>query len=219
MAGLIAIGPPWAGAPDALQSIIDGPVYSGLTPRWASGFIGGFIGRATSTWAGLMSLLPVQIGLAVYNESEPLVSSPNRSFTVKDMKALLHHVARVQQNYTSYSINRTDLWEYMSTNFFTLSAGPGVDLDCIYLVDRDTPFALKFTKDDFSDVGEYVSTVKGDGTVPMISAATPLAAWKAEGGYRVSGHPLDLGGTVSHMTMPQSEDIIGIVLDVLKYQG
>ena len=199
MAGLIAIGPPWAGAPDALQSIIDGPVYSGLTPDWATGFIGEFVGRATSTWAGLMSLLPVQIGLTVYNDSEPLVTTPNKSFTVKDMKALLKDVAKVQENYTAYSINRTDLWDYMSSNFFTLSDGPGVDLDCIYLVDRDTPFALKFAKDDFSDVGEYISFVKGDGTVPMISAATPPGG--VEGRGRAPGErppPQPSGRSIAH---------------------
>ena len=79
-------------------------------------------------------------------------------------------------NYTHYSINRTDLWDYMSHNFFTLSAGPGVDLDCIYLVDVDTPSGLRFLKDDFTDTGTYISAVKGDGTVPMISAAKPLEA-------------------------------------------
>lgn len=216
MAGLIAIGPPWAGSPQAIQSVIDGPVYSDLTPGWATGYIGEYIGKATSTWAGLLSLLPAQIGLGIYDESEPLVISPSRNFTINDMKDMLHHVSNVQVNYTHYSINRTDLWNYMSHNLFTLSAGPGVDLDCIYLVDVDTPYGLQYRNDDFTDTGTYISAVKGDGTVPMISAAKPLEAWTAEGGYNVTGYPLDLGGTLSHMEMPTSSDVIGIVLDVLR---
>ena len=177
---------------------------------------GTYIGQATSTWAGLLSLIPAQLGLNIYNDSEPLIISPNKNFTINDMKDLLHHVSKKQENYTQYSINRTELWNYMSDNLFSQSAGPGIDLDCIYLVDTDTPYTLQYTKDDFSDTGTYISTVKGDGTVPMISAASPLAAWEAEGGYNVTAHPLDLGGTVSHMSMPTSSDVVAIVLSVLK---
>ena len=51
MSGLIALAPPFVGAPDVLQSLIIGPVEAGITPVALSTKLG----RATGTWPALVS--------------------------------------------------------------------------------------------------------------------------------------------------------------------
>lgn len=58
MSGMIALAPPFAGAPDVLQSLISGPVYAGITPI----ILSNKIGRATGTWAAMVALLPAELG-------------------------------------------------------------------------------------------------------------------------------------------------------------
>merc|ERR1712086_368557 len=132
MSGLIALAPPFAGAPDVLQSLIIGPVEAGITPVALSTKLG----RATGTWPALAALMPANLGnLTVYN-STPMVLTPSQNYTLDHFYELLLDVTAQNTTKSSYTIDRALLWPYLSEQLWSSSSSPGVDLDVIYMNDE-----------------------------------------------------------------------------------
>merc|ERR1711865_274638 len=211
MSGLVALAPPFAGAPDVMQSLIVGPVETGITPVVLSTKLG----KATGTWPGLVALMPANLGnITVYN-STPLVMTPSKNYTLSDMRDLLIDITDLNTTKSSYSVNRTLLWPYLSEHVWASSDPPGVNVDAFYVDDVATPYSIRFTKDDFSDGGQAVGHVAGDGTVPMMSGATPCQAWKErDTAHDINCVALQLGGTV-HMGVPSDVRVIEKVVAIL----
>lgn len=210
IAGLIAMGPSWAGAASTPESWIGGPVYDYVPMQLSE-----MLRPSTSTWPSVLALFPRQIifqdsNASVWSDDHVIVKTAKRAYRVRDMPELVRDTVSVAPL-------GPNMYPYVQTWSGTDGGAPNVELHCLYITDVETPASTSFPGgSDARPFGGPVVTSysEGDGTVNRNSMEVPCQVWKREQNPNVSLHPFRLDG-VNHVGMVSSEPIIRKVLRIV----
>lgn len=218
---IIAMAAPFAGAPDVIQSIIDGPIYSFVPVRIAHS-----LRYASGTWPSLLSLLPYNppgISRPLYNASDIVLFTPSRNYSIADVPNLVQDIgpagyfANMSSRGTVISPFANSWWGFIQAELWRSAEHPGVEVVCMFIEDVDTPFSFRYSRADLSDAGIVAENVRGDGTVPVFSSRDPCLQWAGEArpGISVTTQPFHLRGKANHASMPRSPVVIESVMQIL----
>jgi len=223
VAGLVALGSPFGGAPSAIYTLVTGKMAGLSIP----------IQRSVGTWSSIPALLPHDTSrLPMYKAKDVVLQTPQRNYTVSTMFQLVRDLSKTGFYYTNYPKanggrarlpDGDKVYKYINEDIFQQSdKHPGVEVDLAYVNDAPTASQWIFTQPDLSDKGTAVHGFLGDGTVPVNSIEIPAKAWAAAGAERISLHPLSSqpvsamkGMTSQHMGECWHPDSIALVVGLV----
>ena len=225
VAGLVALGAPFAGAPSVIYSVVTGKMADVPVD----------LSKSVGTWPSMSGLIPYEmsnLGTPIYGKDTVIVTTTTRDYTINDMFALVRDLSTNGYYHRTFPSsnkglprlpNGTSVWKYIHEDLFSNGAHPGVNVDVVYVSDVPTPSKWTFTKDDLSDGGTASHDYLGDGTVPVNSIEIPSKSWMKEKTWKVALYPLKsqpksaMNGMQSqHMGTCWHPGAIQVVVDSIK---
>ena len=182
----ITLGAVWGGATRPLKALISGDqdnIFDLSSPL--------VLREDERSFPSGYWILPKPIG-AIWNRSEVIVTTPNRTYTVFDVKDLLNDL--------KYD-NAVAMYNAVMRSSIQGLPPPNVTTYCLYGSDIDTEKAFNYG--DFPDGKPAVRHGKGDGTV-NIESLEACQSWAGQQSYKVHVHPLN---ATDHMGIVRKEDV------------
>ena len=155
IASFIPISGPFQGAPKSLRSALSGDTF-GIELAGLDIISRAKVAKVARQSGGVSELFPSP---AHWPSSDVLVTTPSRTYTVKDYTDLFKALG---SPITNSVLDKT-------VNFLGDLQAPGVEVHCLYGTGIKTEMSYTYSTDDFSSQPTIHYSDEGDGTVPLAS--------------------------------------------------